>query len=301
MADKFERALQHLAPATITNKTRILKLVREAWPADAKRQLGKIKPSEVVEFLTRYPGIASYNQALETLRAMFALAENDGMISKSPAAGLKQRKRETPIRLTPTTEQFVAIVAEIRNQPFSDTAEESADFLEFLGLAGLGQAEASALVWPEVNFQRMQVVTFRHKTRSGFAIPIYPQLLPLLERRYARAKKQNGGKSPPPNQKVLSVADVKKALSSACIKLGLPPFSQRAFRRMFITTAIERGVDVKVIAQWQGHKDGGKLILDTYSHVRPAHSERMAQLMASNSEVWDAVPRPPLNCRMRST
>jgi hypothetical protein len=48
---------------------------------------------------------------------------------------------------------------------------------------------------------------------------------------------------------------------------------------MFITRAIERGVDVKVIAEWQGHKDGGKLILDTYSHVNRAHSHRMAQLM----------------------
>ena len=52
-------------------------------------------------------------------------------------------------------------------------------------------------------------------------------------------------------------------------------------RRMFITSAIERGVDVKVIAQWQGHKDGGKLILGTYSHVRPAHSLEMAKLMTT--------------------
>jgi len=49
---------------------------------------------------------------------------------------------------------------------------------------------------------------------------------------------------------------------------------------MFITRAIERGVDVKVIAQWQGHQDGGKLILQTYSYVRPVHSQRMAQLMS---------------------
>jgi hypothetical protein len=49
---------------------------------------------------------------------------------------------------------------------------------------------------------------------------------------------------------------------------------------MFITRAIERGVDVKVIAEWQGHRDGGKLILDTYSHVRPEHSQRMARLMS---------------------
>jgi hypothetical protein len=32
-------------------------------------------------------------------------------------------------------------------------------------------------------------------------------------------------------------------------------------------------------AQWQGHRDGGKLILDTYSHVRPADSAQMARLM----------------------
>jgi hypothetical protein len=58
---------------------------------------------------------------------------------------------------------------------------------------------------------------------------------------------------------------------------------------MFITRAIERGVDVKVIAEWQGHKDGGKLILDTYSHVRSEHSERMAQLMTTH-EPNNVVP-----------
>jgi hypothetical protein len=48
---------------------------------------------------------------------------------------------------------------------------------------------------------------------------------------------------------------------------------------MFITDAIERGVDVKVIAEWQGHKDGGKLILDTFSHVSRPHHDRMAEMM----------------------
>jgi hypothetical protein len=61
--------------------------------------------------------------------------------------------------------------------------------------------------------------------------------------------------------------------------LKLPTYSHRSFRRAFITRAIELGVDVKVIAEWQGHRDGGKLILDTYSHVNPVHSKRMAQLM----------------------
>jgi hypothetical protein len=51
---------------------------------------------------------------------------------------------------------------------------------------------------------------------------------------------------------------------------------------MFIVRAIELGVDVKVIAEWQGHRDGGQLILSTYSHVRPVHSQRMAQLMTDS-------------------
>ncbi len=58
---------------------------------------------------------------------------------------------------------------------------------------------------------------------------------------------------------------------------------------MFITRAIERGVDVKVIAEWQGHRDGGKLILQTYSHVRRPHSQRMATLM-TEQEPENVIP-----------
>ena len=82
-----------------------------------------------------------------------------------------------------------------------------------------------------------------------------------------------------PNERVFKIDNAKRAIANACRYLNLPQYSHLSFRRMFITRAIERGVDVKVIAEWQGHKDGGKLILDTYSHVNRAHSHRMAQLM----------------------
>ena len=67
---------------------------------------------------------------------------------------------------------------------------------------------------------------------------------------------------------------------------------------MFITRAIERGVDEKVIAEWQGHKDGGKLILDTYSHVNRAHSQRMARLMNDDS-LENVIPMNPLAAEKR--
>jgi integrase len=200
------------------------------------------------------------------------MAVGDGMIAYSPAADLKKVKVDKPIRRTPTFEQFQSIVESIRSQEFNGhDADESADFVEFVGLAGLGQAEASALTWPDIDWQREQIITFRHKTKSGFAIPLYPQLRPLLEKRYAQRL--------PGVDQVFAIKDARRAIAAACTRLGFPAFSHRSFRRMFITRAIERGVDVKVIADWQGHRDGGKLILETYSHVNPVHSKRMAQLM----------------------
>jgi hypothetical protein len=61
--------------------------------------------------------------------------------------------------------------------------------------------------------------------------------------------------------------------------LSFPHFSHRAFRRCFITRAIELGVDFKTLAGWQGHKDGSALTAQTYSHLRTEHSDRMAEKM----------------------
>lgn len=103
-------------------------------------------------------------------------------------------------------------------------------------------------------------------------MPLFPQLRPLLER-LCHGKAHD--------EPVFRIADAKKSLAGACRRLSYPLFSQRSLRRMFIVRAIERGVHVKVIAEWQGHRDGGKLILDTYGHVNRVHSQRMAALMTT--------------------
>ena len=163
-------------------------------------------------------------------------------------------------------------MSDIRNQHFNREAEESGDFIEFIGLAGLGQAEAASITRADVDLQAGRIIIYRHKTDVGFVIPIYPQLRPLVEK-LCRGKTHNA--------RLFSINEARKALANSCKRLGFPQFTHRSLRRMFITRAIERGVDVKVIAEWQGHRDGGRLILQTYSHVRPEHSNRMAQLMTT--------------------
>jgi integrase len=213
-----------------------------------------------------------YNSALTVVRDAFELAVNDKIIVESPAKGLKYAKRKKPIRTTPTFEQFKQIVADIRGQRFSADAEQSGDFVEFLGLAGLGQAEAASIKRSHVDLDAGRIIVYRHKTDVGFVIPIYPQLRPLVEK-LCKGKAHN--------ERLFSINESRKALANSCKRLGFAWFTHRSLRRMFITRAIELGVDVKVIADWQGHRDGGKLILQTYSHVRPEHSQRMAQLMTT--------------------
>jgi len=274
LCDRYLRTTQHQKPKTVERKTFIVGRIKKDWPTGKLTQVSKIKPSDVDMWLSRYSfGYASRNLHISCVKELFSVAVRDRIITVSPAAHLHSAKREKPIRLTPSFEQFKAIIADVRAQVFNADAQDSADFLEFLGLAGLGQAEASSLTRADVDLEAGQIITFRHKTSTGFAIPIFPQLRPLLE-------KVCEGKSN--DDPIFKVHDAKKALAGACRRLGLPPFSQRSLRRMFITRAIEKGVDVKVIAEWQGHKDGGKLILDTYSHVNPVHSHRMARLMTEN-------------------
>jgi integrase len=274
LGDRYLKTVQYQKPKTIERKTFIVRRIKSDWPTGKLTQIGKIKPSDVDLWLSRYRfGSASRNLHISCVKELFNLAVRDRIISASPATHLRSAKREKPIRVTPTFEQFKAIIADVRALVFNADAYDSADFLEFLGLAGLGQAEAGSLTPADVDFTSGQLITYRHKTNTGFAIPIFPQVRLLLER-LCEAKAHDAS--------VFKISDARKALAGACRRLGFPAFSQRSLRRMFITRAIERGVDVKVISQWQGHRDGGKLILDTYSHVNPIHSQRMAALMTTD-------------------
>jgi len=280
--DDYDKTLGG-ADSTKEDKRHIIAKLKETWFGVDTLPLRDVKPSYVQRWLNEHYGDKSasyYNSALSVIRSALDMAVNDKVIAESPAKGLKYQKRKNPIRITPTFEQFKAIIADIRAQKFNREAEESGDFVEFLGLAGLGQAEVASTKRSDVDLDAGRIIVYRHKTDTGFAIPLYPQLRPLVE-------KLCNGKTH--NARLFSISESRKALANSCKRLGLPSFTHRSLRRMFITRAIERGVDVKVIAEWQGHRDGGRLILQTYSHVNPVHSNRMAQLM-SDGEPANVIP-----------
>jgi integrase len=173
----------HRKPKTVERKTFIVGRTKSDWPTGKRMQVTKAKPCDCDVWLSRYTfGSASRNLHISCLKELFNGAVRDHIIADSPALHLKPAKREKPIRLTPSFEQFKAIIADVRARQFNADSQDSADFLDFLRLAGLGQAEAGSLTRSDVDFEAQRIITFRHKTTTGFAVPLFPQVRPVLER-----------------------------------------------------------------------------------------------------------------------
>jgi integrase len=266
-------------PSTVSKAQRYVNDLLTGWPKKSPRLLSKIRRGDCEHWLASLGHLSpsSINAYTTCAAKFFALAVSDGAIAHSPMAGIKYRRRGKPTRLTPTVEQFEAIVEDLKVQSFNGHGSaETADYIALSGLLGLGQAELSGIQRKHIDLDAGTIQVFRRKTQQTFLIPIYPQAREIVERRLK-------GLSADPDIRLLPFNDCRSALSGACRRLKFPHFEVRALRRYFITQALRRGVDVPTVASWQGHRDGGKLILATYAdEVRLDHSLRMSKLMTTD-------------------
>lgn len=193
----FLASSQNKSKSTRQKFEAIVKRMHDEWPGGTGQKLLDVKPTDVLRWLKQqreHFASSTYNEYVQFIRRFFESAVKDRIIIESPAVAILQAKRETPIRDTPTWEQFRAIVTDIWNQKRNADAQASADCCEFMGLAGIGNAEMAALTWDDVDLARGRIRIYRQKTDTGFMIPIYPQLRPLLERLHGEGQRQTGEK-----------------------------------------------------------------------------------------------------------
>src|SRR4029077_640579 len=115
LCHRYLKTVQHQKPKTIERKTFIVQRIKTDWPTGKLTQVRNIKPSDVDLWLSQYSfGSASRNLHISCVKELFNSAMRDHMITASPAAHLRSAKREKPIRLTPTFEQFKVIIADVR-------------------------------------------------------------------------------------------------------------------------------------------------------------------------------------------
>jgi len=260
-----------------------LNRMADTWRIDFNEPLSKISHSEISTFLSAqkepvksksekdkiWKGLKrnGFNELHRQLKNIFGLAAADGVIEKSPfkiEGGHTITKRVKVKRdrdVIPTEEQFTKIIQHIRSVKSAGHAEDSGDLAEFLGTACLGEAEADWMHWEHINLETDWMRVKRIKTGEFFDVPIYKNLKPLLVSMNAERDDKS------PGAKVFKVSSCKAALKSACKKMGYPHFSPRLIRKYGIERLLRKGVSYKRVSQWQGHTDGGILILSTYSYV----------------------------------
>jgi integrase len=260
---RFVVARRAKGRGTVANDSAFAKTLRSTFHLPMTRLARDVRPGDLLTWLSsqalaRGWKNRTYNHYRLWLRQIFSLAVADRLIEPNDhpfkSSVITRRRPERVERNIPTAEQFGAIVSDVR----AHDGEEKADFLEFLGLGGVGQAEAAALRCRDVADGKMRFV--RRKTGRAFAVPIYAWLGHLIVR---RLQMTNGNAESP----VFTVTQAGQSLTRACRRLGLRPFTQRGLRAMLIKRLYDAGVPVKRIALWQGHGDGGRLIQEVYTEV----------------------------------
>ena len=298
LLDKFLSVNQGKSDSTKMVNGCLIRSFEKTWRYGLNMEVREVRPSHLDEWLAMHERRlknTSYNRFAGFLKQLFEIAVKDRIIVESPFKKVTTpwKKPQRVIPVIPTPQQFQAIVDSIRSQPYSDHAEDSADFVEFLGLAALGQAEASALTWRDVDWAKSILRVRRQKTGVPFSVPIYPHLRPLLERLHAKVRNKHS-----PGSRVFRIRDAKKALSAACIRLRLPHFSQRNLRQFGIGLLWKAAIDKKLIAKWQGHQDGGELILSTYTEVFGADDQEYERQQLAKLGAMPGLPpygASPLN------
>jgi integrase len=259
-----------LAASTLKIRNGLLKVFERTWKYGLGIRVSDVKSMMLKTWLAerrqenslKASGVNNY---IRMLHGLFKIAVECGAAIESAAMVQPLLREESPERLTPTWEQANAIIGAVHGQ-------NAKNVLSAMLLLGLGQAELRNLHGEHFDFERQQIIVRRQKTQRVFTIPIYPQAKQLLERFKAEGRITTG-------KPLFERPYPREALVRACRKLGFPPFSPRSYRRAFIVRALERGIDPRCVAAWQGHRDA-TLVLKVYGHIiAPAHNQAMAQLL----------------------
>ncbi len=302
LLEKYAASRTDIAHSTKVGEAGRIAKFRLLFPRPMDSLVARVRNSEIAAWIGQVgtaKRASTRNQFRAFARALFDFAVADAVIAKNPFDPkiIRKAKKEPIIRRIPSPDEFEKIVAEIRQPNWKVEngkhggqrpmyQHDSADFAEYLGRAGIGQAEAVGLDWEDIDEERDVIHYRRKKTQRAFNTPIFPWLKPLL-------KKLRAAAGPNARGPVFKVKNVKNALRGATQRLGLPHFTQRNLRAMRIKRLWEQGVDVKVIAQWQGHSDGGKLIMTTYTEVFGSNAESYERAQLAKAAAAEAAMSQP--------
>lgn len=266
-----------IKPSTKEYRQKTVKYLFKSWHGLAAKVPAVVSERDCRHWSAEYQAKFSetlYNNTVDTLRHIFDLAIDRGLISRNPAARVQKVKVPQKKLELPSSEQFRQIIEYMRNSGAA-TSDGCADLVEFLAYSGARATEAAGVRWTDIDFERGRIYIAPGKTGHARYIPLLDAMRDLLERikadpRWFRSEHRRKAGY------VLSVIECEKALTAACRKAVAHRMTRHDLRHLFATRAIEAGVDIPTVSRFLGHSDGGSLAMRTYGHLRDQHAQAMA-------------------------
>ncbi len=239
------------------------RLVTDYKPQDIREEFAKAR-ADKVKGQRRLKG-QTINEAIwRPLNDAFDLALEEGFIARNPMVSVNREKPAPINRNQHTWADAERILEDVKNR--GPESSESYLELKFMLLLGVGQAEAKDLMGGSVNWNEEKITFIRRKTGKQYTVPIYPWAKQFIQSEIEPRLKHD--------QPVFDWRNPRKALETACRNLGLARNEIRSLRRTLIVHLIQQGVELRLIAKWQGHTDA-RLILSRYgAYIDAEHEKR---------------------------
>lgn len=261
----------NIEPKTLAYCKDVLRILADTLPLDLHARTWT--QGEALRWWKKLAGRYSpsvSNKVLAAAKKLAGILIVRGARSDDPTRELKRMRERRKHREFPDTPGMLAIIEHIRNQK-KRGSKESALFVAVGVFTGMRIGEIGGLTWSAIGADGAIIIGQDGQTKGKTfrRIPLCEPLKIELEA------------VPPEGRigKIFTMKNPRRALHSACAKLGQPDMRVHDLRHWFTTWAIQSGVDIPTVAKWLGHKDGGALLMKTYAHVHDAHSLRSGALL----------------------
>ena len=263
------RPLSEQKKSSLIYRRQILKVLAQTLPQTSPRQW----THDTVEGWWQSPIIKRYsatrrNGMLDTVRKMFDLLIEKGVRANDPSARIKRVRVITKPPSVPGRGDLERVLVDIAAQN-SDYAVESSHLVAFLAYSGCRIGEARHVQWEDITDETITITGGEAgtKNREIRHVPIIQPMRELLDQMSYEGAAGN----------VFTIHSPRFAITNACRRCGVDPFTPHTLRHLFVTVCLESGVDIPTVSRWAGHKDGGALIMKVYGHLRDEHSQQQAK------------------------
>jgi integrase len=258
----------------------------------ALKSLGDIRasslaPAQLVAWVDGKPwGPTVRHNALNAVKIAYRWSKKVGHLSVNPIADLElpRARRRTKV---PTVKQVEAIFGAAWGQPFRD-------FLTALRETGCRPAEIRTLTADKVDFDAATwQVHNKTRTATGEAfrtVYLTPAAIELTRRRlkaFPEGLVFRNSQGEPWKKGAIAYRFIRLQA-----KLGFgPECTAYAFRHLFITDALERGVNPATVAELVGHKDL-TMIMRVYNQLKQRTDHLREAVRQARPEAASAPPQP---------